>query len=40
MGTFENPCFACRAEKASFYELDACIMTTGPTDPTDPINSD
>ncbi|CAD8078751.1 unnamed protein product [Paramecium primaurelia] len=37
LGTFENPCFACRAEKASYYELDACIMTTKPSEP---INSD
>ncbi|CAD8181972.1 unnamed protein product [Paramecium pentaurelia] len=28
LGTFENPCFACRVDKVSYYENDACIMTT------------
>ncbi|CAD8082203.1 unnamed protein product [Paramecium sonneborni] len=28
LGTFENACFACRAQKVNYYEDDICIITS------------
>ncbi|CAD8171285.1 unnamed protein product [Paramecium octaurelia] len=41
LGTFENPCFACRADRAVSYELNPCKLATTPSDPqvTDSGNS-
>ncbi|CAD8163016.1 unnamed protein product [Paramecium octaurelia] len=36
LGSFENPCLACRANNASYYETDECIVTSASLESINP----